>query len=191
MKPVARTTPKGAVQAKAGSAQGLRDLFENGLKDIYYAEKAQAKSLQKMVQNASSPELVNELKNDLAVTKEQVSRLERVFKASGLKASAKKCEAIDGIIRETNGLLQLTAKGNVRDAGIIASEQKAKHYEIASFGTLHAYAKTLGEHGVADLLATTLDVAKKTDIALTNIAVSAVNKQAWRADAVTNLKKKL
>jgi ferritin-like metal-binding protein YciE len=180
---------KTAVQRGMATANGLRDLFEVGLKDIYYAEKVLAKSLPKMVKNATSPELVNELNNHLAITKEQVSRLEQIFKSTGIKAQAVKCDAMDGILKETDNMMQIAVKGTVRDAGIISSDQKVDHYEIASFGTLHAYAKTLGEHEAANLLSLTLDEAKKIDAALTRLAVTSINNRAWQADAITTIKK--
>ena len=192
MKPIARktTAPRGIVEAKGNSAKGLRDLFELGLKDIYYAEKVLARNLPKMVKNATSPDLVNELNNHLSVTKEQVSRLEQIFKSTGIKARAKRCDAMDGILKEANDMLQHAVKGNVRDAVIISCDQKVDHYEIASYGTLHAYAKTLGEHEAANLLSLTLDEAKRVDAALTRIAMTGINSKAWKADALTTIKRK-
>ena len=88
---------------------------------------------------------------------------------------------MDGLIKETD-------IGVVRNAGIIAAEQKVKHYEIATYGTLHAFAKTLGENKATNLLAMTLDKKKKTDATLTGIAMSTINKQACKADTITNIK---
>ena len=172
---------QGAMKAKSNEAQDLRGLFEVGLKDIYWAEKILSKTLPKMVKNASTPELVNTLKSHLAETEEQVSRLEQVFKATGIKPDAKKCDAMEGLLKESEGIMQETKMGVVRDAGIIASGQKVKHYEIASYGTLHAFAKTLGEDTAANLLALNLDEVKKVDSALTGIAVSAINNKAATA----------
>ena len=177
---------KGAVKGEANAVHGLRDLFEVGLKDIYWAEKVLTKTLPKMVKNASSPELVTSLKNQLNETQEHVSRLEKIFEVTGVQATAKKCEAMDGILKETNNLIKQTDLGVVRDAGMIAAGQKVKHYEIATYGTLHAYAKTLGENKAANLLALSLDEEKKTDALLTGIAMSHINKQAHKADAITN-----
>lgn len=179
---------KGAMQAKSNAAHGLRDLFEGGLKDIYWAEKVLTKTLPKMVKNASSPELVSSLKSQLNESKEHISRLEQVFEVTGMKPTSKKWDAMQGILKEADGLINETDIGVVRDAGIIAAEQKVKHYEIATYGTLHAFAKTLGENKAANLLAMTLDDKKKTDAALTGIAMSTINKQACKADAVTNIK---
>jgi ferritin-like metal-binding protein YciE len=177
---------KGVVQAKSNAAHGLRDLFEVGLKDIYWAEKVLTKTLPKMVKNASSSELVNSLKCQLTETKEHVSRLEEIFAVTGIDPTAKKCDAMQGILKEANGLIKGTDIGMVRDAGLIAADQKVKHYEIATYGTLHAFAKTLGEDKAANLLAMTLDEEKKTDASLTGIALSAINRQAYKADAITN-----
>ena len=179
---------KGAVQSKSNAAHGLRDLFEGGLKDIYWAEQVLTKTLPNMVKNATSPELVNSLKSQLNESKEHVSRLEKIFEVTGMKPTAKKCDAMQGILKEADGLIKETDIGVVRDAGIIAAEQKVKHYEIATYGTLHAFAKTLGENKAANLLAMTLDDKKKTDATLTGIAMSTINKQACRADAITNIK---
>jgi len=169
------------VKAKANAAQDLRGLFEVGLKDLYWAEKTLSKSLPKMVENASSAELVRNLKNQLTETEEHVSRLEQVFKSAGIKPNAKKCDAMEGILKESEGIMAETKMGVVRDAGIIASGQKAKHYEIATYGTLHAYAKTLGEDKAANLLAMTLEEEKKADAALTGIATSDINQKAATA----------
>ena len=179
---------KGAMQAKSNAAHGLRDLFENGLKDIYWSEKVLTKTLPNMVKNASTPELVNSLKSQLNESKEHVSRLEKIFQENGMKPTAKKCDAMEGILKEADGLIKETDIGAVRDAGIIAAEQKVKHYEIATYGTLHAFAKILGENKAANLLAMTLDEKKKTDATLTGIAMSTINNQAHKADAITNIK---
>lgn len=179
---------KGAMQAKSNTAHGLRDLFEGGLKDIYWAEKVLTKTLPNMVKNASSPELVNSLKAQLDKSHEHVSRLEKIFEVTGIKPAAKKCDAMLGILKESNSLIKETDIGVVRDAGIIAADQKVKHYAIATYGTLHAFAKTLGENKAANLLVMTLDEEKIMDSALTGIAMSTINKQACRADAITNIK---
>lgn len=167
-----------AAKAKSSAANGLRGLFENGLKDIYWSEKVLTKTLPKMVKSASSPELVNALKNHLTETEEHVSRLEKVFQATGIKPDAKKCDSMEGLLKESNGIMDETEKGVVRDAGIIAAGQKVKHYEIATYGTLHAFAKSLGEVKAANLLALTLDEEKKTDAALTGIALNSINNPA-------------
>jgi len=164
-----------AVTAKSDAARGLKSLFEDMLADIYWAEKALTKALPKMMKNATSPELKEALQEHLTVTKEQVSRVEEVFEMIGKPAKAKKCAAMEGLIKEGEEIMEGTELGVVRDAGIIAAGQKIEHYEIASYGTLCAFARTLGEDGAADLLEETLTEEKEADETLTQVALSAVN----------------
>lgn len=173
---------KGIVKAKRNAAEGLRELFIDSLKDIYWAEKALTKALPKMAKNATTPNLVNALKDHLAVTEEQVTRLEDVFKTLGEKAVAKKCDAMDGLIKEGEGILEETETGAVRDAGIIGASQKIEHYEIATYGTLVAFAKTLGEDEVAAMLEETLSEEKEADQTLTDAAYNTINFDAVDED---------
>ncbi len=165
-------------QSGAGVSEGLRKLFVDELKDIYWAEKALTKAIPKMIKNASSEELIEALSGHLEETKEQVTRLEEVFASLGEKAVAKKCEAITGLIKEAEEIMSDTPKGVVRDAGIILAGQKVEHYEIATYGTLSAFAKTLGEDNAVALLQETLAEERGADEKLTDIAESFVNEEA-------------
>lgn len=173
---------KGEVKAKSDAASGLTEFFEDGLKDIYWAEKALTKALPKMAKNATSPELVKALNSHLKETEEQITRLESVFKSIGKKAVGEKCDAMDGLIKEGQSILEETESGMVRDAGIIAACQKIEHYEIATYGTLRQYAETLGLSEAEELLAQTLQEEKDADVKLTEIAVDAVNLEAAELD---------
>ncbi len=175
---VKETTPKGVTKPKSNAATGLTELFEDGLKDIYWAEKALTKALPTMVKNASSVELKDAIDNHLTETEEQINRLEQVFKIIGKKATAKKCDAMEGLIEEAKGMLEETEIGVVRDAAIIAASQKIEHYEIATYGTLRQFAETLGLPEAATLLEQTLDEEKGADKILTEVAVNAVNLEA-------------
>jgi len=176
------TTAKQAKPQQSDVATGLRDLFEDSLKDIYWAEKALTKALPKMIKKATSDELVSALTDHLAVTQEQVVRLEEVFNTIGVKAQAKKCPAMEGLIKEGNEIMESTAQGVVRDAGIIAAGQKVEHYEIATYGTLCAYAKILGENDAAELLLQTLNEEKEADDKLSEVAEGSINLQAAGED---------
>ena len=172
---------KGKKESSEDVAQGLRDLFVDELKDIYWAEKALTKAIPKMIKNASDEELAAALTDHLQVTEGHVSRLEQVFEAIGEKAVAKKCEAMNGLIKEAGEIMQDTAKGTVRDAGIISAGQKVEHYEIATYGTLAAFAKTLGEDEAAELLLETLNEEKEADEKLSEIA-DTINVEADEED---------
>jgi len=172
---------KGAQKSDSKVAQGLRDLFEDELKDIFWAEKALTRAIPKMAKNATSEELVDALNEHLEVTRGHVSRLEESFKILGKAARAKKCEAMAGLVKEAEEIMEDTEEGVVRDAGIISAGQKVEHYEIATYGTLCAFAKTLGEDEVASLLQQTLDEEKEADQKLTEIAESSINVEAEQA----------
>jgi ferritin-like metal-binding protein YciE len=171
---------KGAssVRTNADAAAALRELFEEQLKDIYWAEKAIVKGLTKMIKNATSEELIAGLEEHLAITEEQVTRVEEIFAEIEVTPRAKKCEGMEGLLKEGEELMRDTEKGMVRDAAIIAAAQKIEHYEIASYGTLCAFAKVLGLEQVADLLEQTLEEEKEADSKLTEVAESSVNFEA-------------
>ena len=173
---------QGIVKAKSKAAQGLRDLFEAELKEMYWAEKSMIPALKKMSKNASSRELIRVLNNHLDETKEHISRLERTFDSIGTKALEKKCEAMGGLIKECEIMMSETELGDVRDAGIIAAAQKIEHYEIATYGTLHAFAVTLGEEKAEELLIMTLNEEKKVDASLTKTALTSINIDAADLD---------
>ena len=166
------------VKAKSSAADGLRDLFIDELKDIVYAERALLKALPKMAKNASEPKLVSAIEEHIAVTEGQVQRLERIFELLGVGSRGKKCDAMEGLIKEGESILEETERGPVRDAGIISASQKIEHYEIASYGTLVAFATTLGETEIASLLDETLAEEKMADSILTDTAYNAINFEA-------------
>lgn len=173
-----QTVAKGVTKPKSNAATGLAELFEDSLKDIYWAEKALTKALPVMAKNATSPELIDAINGHLIETEEQITRLEKVFELIGKKATAKKCDAMEGLIEEGKGILEETEIGVVRDAGIIAASQKIEHYEIATYGTLRQFAETLGYQEAVTLLEQTLDEEKGADKLLTEVAVNAVNLEA-------------
>jgi ferritin-like metal-binding protein YciE len=162
-------------KASKNAAEGLRELFEDQLKDIYWAEIALTEAIPKNIDNSTTRELVDALTEHLNITNQQVARLEQVFETLGIKAEAKKCEAMEGLIKEAEEIISETKKGPVRDAGIIAAVQKVEHYEIASYGTLVSFATILGENEVASLLEETLNEEKEADAILTELAESKIN----------------
>ncbi|MGM0582707.1 MAG: ferritin-like domain-containing protein [Bacteroidota bacterium] len=153
-------------------ASQLMTLFEEQLKDIYWAEKALTKAIPNMIDNATSQKLIDALKDHLEETENHITRLEDIFESIDVKASAKKCEAMEGLIKETVEILGLCDEGSMCDAGIIAAGQKVEHYEIASYGTLRQFAKTLGLIEVVSLLEATLNEEKAADESLSEIAES-------------------
>ncbi len=172
------------VKPATDAATDLNMFFIECLKDIYWAENALLKSMPKMAENATSPNLGSAIKDHIATTRLQVARLEQIFDLIGEKAEGKKCEAMAGLIKEGEGILEETAPGPVRDAGIIAASQKMEHYEIATYGTLCAFAKTLGHNDAAKLLTQTLAEEKEADMLLSDAAYNSINFDAAEEEMV-------
>lgn len=164
----------------AGNSNSLlKEFFYDSLKDIYWAEKHLMKALPKMQKAATTPELKNAIEEHIAQTREQVVRLETVFELLERKALAKKCEAMEGLIKEGESIVEETDAGTVtRDVGIIMAAQKIEHYEIATYGGLVQIAAVLEEKEIAKLLNLTLQEEKETDARLSKIAENKVN---WKA----------
>jgi len=156
----------------------LQDLFEDTLKDIYYAEKQILKDLPKMAKKASDPELKSAFESHLGETEGQVERLEQVFELIGKAARGKKCPAIEGISEEAKEIMEEAENDQVRDAGLVAAAQAVEHYEMARYGTLVAWSKELGLGKVTKLLEATLKEEKAADSKLTTIAEAGVNSDA-------------
>jgi len=169
-------------QGAAGKAQGdsmLLDFFKDELKDIYWAEKHLVKTLPRLAKAATANELKTAFTDHQQVTTTHVSRLEEVFALLGVKAQAKKCEAMEGITKEGESIIEDTEAGtSTRDVGLILAAQKAEHYEISTYGGLAQLATTLGLDEVATLLRTTLEEEKEADVSLTEIAENAINYEA-------------
>ena len=158
-------------------------LYVDELRDMYSAEKQLVKALPKLAKAATSPELRSVLEDHLDVTKGQVERLEGLCKDLGHSASGKTCKGMQGIIEEGQSVLDKDLDEDVMDAGIIAAAQKAEHYEIASYGTLRAFAETRGDRKSAEILDEILRQEKDADKMLTRIAQSSINLGADRVGA--------
>lgn len=149
---------------------GLRDVYIDELRDLYDAEHRLVKALPKLAKAADSDELRSGFEEHLEQTKGHVQRLEQIFESMGEPAKAKKCKGIEGIIEEASETLEEDFEGAVMDAAIIASAQRAEHYEIAAYGSVRAFAEQLGETKAASLLQETLNEEKEADAKLTKMA---------------------
>jgi len=157
----------------------LQQLFLDEVKDIYWAEKHLLKALPKLQKAATSPELQQAFEKHTAQTQEQIGRLEQVFELLGSAARAKKCEAMEGLVKEAQSVIEDTEKGTAtRDVALILAAQKAEHYEIATYGGLKQLATVLGMDEAAGLFDATLNEEKETDQLLTQIAENNVNYEA-------------
>jgi len=183
-KAAGRKTETNGVNASAmvGNKQ-LESFFMDALKDIYWAEKHLTKALPKMKKAATTEQLQNAIEEHLGQTQEHVSRLEQVFEMLGKKAQAKKCDAMEGLVKEGESVIEETEDGSMtRDVGIIISAQKVEHYEIAAYGGLAQLARTMGLEDVAGILHKTLEEEKQADTLLTEIAENNINWEAEEED---------
>lgn len=175
----ARSNGKQQESPAAGNTQ-LEKFFGDSLKDIYWAEKHLVKALGKMKKAATTEELKNAIEEHIGQTEGHVSRLEKVFELLGKKPQAKKCEAMEGLTKEGESIVEETEEGSMtRDAGIILAAQKVEHYEIATYGTLVQLAMVMGQDEAAEILHETLEEEKQTDKTLTAIAEGSIN---WEAE---------
>lgn len=161
----------------------LDRFFNELLKDIYWAEKHLIKALPKMHKAATTEQLQQAIDEHTAQTEEHVVRLERVFELLDKRPQAKKCEAMEGLIKEGETVIEETEDGSMtRDAAIIISAQKIEHYEIAAYGGMVQLAKTMGHDDVAEILHATLEEEKEADSKLTGIAENNINCEAEQED---------
>ena len=167
----------------AKETKTLEDLFLDGLKDIYFAEKRILKALPKMSKGAESEELTAAFEKHRLETEGQVERLEQVFELIGEEAKGKTCPAINGILQEGSDILEEYKGAPALDAGLVSAAQAVEHYEIARYGTLVAWAEKLGRNEVVELLTASLDEEVATDEALTSLGESSVNDRAMEKAA--------
>ena len=166
----------------AAKEKALDDLFEDTLKDIFYAENKILKALPKMAKAAQSEELKAAFEKHLKETEGQVSRLEKVFDMIEVAPRGKKCEAIEGMIEEGAEIMKEFKGAPALDAGLVSAAQAVEHYEIARYGTLKRWAEQLGLDEAAGLLEETLEEEKNTDQALTDLAEATINEHAQAAE---------
>ncbi|MEI7586636.1 ferritin-like domain-containing protein [Runella sp.] len=157
----------------------LHQLFLEEIQDIYWAEKHLLEALPKMAKASTSKELRTAFENHLDITQVHVERLEKVFEALDEKPQGKTCEALKGLVKEAQGIIDDTESDTmVRDCGLIMAAQKVEHYEIATYGTLRAWAAIMGHPEVQKFLQATLDEEHDADVELTKVAMSFVNEEA-------------
>lgn len=159
------------------SKESLEDIFEDMLKDIFWAENHLSKALPKMAKASYNEELKEAFEGHLKETKSQISRLEQCFSLLGMKAQGKKCAAMQGLVEEGQDAINDHEKGHARDAALIAAAQKVEHYEISSYGTLRTMATVLGKVQCAELMEANKDEEAATDEKLTRLSEK-INKWA-------------
>ena len=181
MKTEEKNQPKSAAgkpNAQHNGNDQLHKVFEDQLKDIYWAEKHLTKALPKMSEASDSSELKKAYTNHLEETKGHITRIERVFEVLGKKAVAKKCDAMEGLVKEGDGAIEDFEQGPGRDVALIISAQKVEHYEIATYGSLKKMALVMGMEECVKIFDEILKEENNADEKLTAVAEK-VNEAAY------------
>ena len=160
------------------SIKTFDDLFVHTLQDMYYAEQAIVAALPGMAKKAATPALRQAFATHLRESETQITRLERVFALHGAETKPVTCQAVDGIIDETDHLMSEIEDPVVLDAAMLSAAQAIEHYEICRYGTLVAFARRLGYEDCARILEETLAEEKATDRKLTDLAERGINSRA-------------
>jgi len=150
--------------------ESVRELLIEQMRDLYDAEKQLVKALPKLAKTASNEQLKEAFESHLEQTRGHVQRLEQAFEALDEKARSKPCEAMKGLIEEGKETMEEDLEDALMDSAIIGAAQKVEHYEIAGYGTLKTWARSLGLDEVAELLEATLEEEKEADQKLTEVA---------------------
>jgi ferritin-like metal-binding protein YciE len=160
--------------------ESLQKLFLMGLKDVYSAETQATQAMPKMMEAASNQELKKAFELHINQTKEQVNRLEKIFKSLNENPKGHPCKAMQGLVEEAEEIINASGEADVKDAGLIAAAQKVEHYEIAAYGSLRTYASMLDNDEAVRLLEETLNEEKETDQILNQLAENTVNVKAQK-----------
>ena len=169
---------------KSNKKSAFQELFIAEVQDIYWAENHLAKALKKMAKVANNKKLAAAFEEHLDATLMHVERLNKVFELLGEKPKAKKCLAMEGLLAESEEVIDETEKDPfVLDVALIVCAQKVEHYEISAYGSLRTLAQVLGNKDVAELFQATLDEEKQTDEKLTEIAEGFINEEALQESA--------
>jgi ferritin-like metal-binding protein YciE len=161
----------------------LRELFVDELRDLYNSEQQLIKAIPKMAKTANSEKLRSGFEEHLEQTKEHAARLERILSGLGEAVKGKKCKGMEGIVAEGGEMMGEDFEGALMDAALISAAQRVEHYEIAAYGTVHAFAVLMGEKQAASLLEQTLEEEKETDQKLTDLSEE-INAEAFRRGEV-------
>lgn len=161
--------------------ESLHKVFVTQLKDIYSAENQLLKAIPKMAEAATNQKLQQAFTSHLEETREHISRLDQIFSTLEYKPGGHRCKAMAGLIEEGEEVIKEEGKPEARDAALICAAQKVEHYEIATYGTLRAYAQVLGLDQAYKSLTKTLEEERGTDTKLTDLAEGTINKLAMQS----------
>lgn len=153
----------------------LADAFEHTLKDMYYAENAITKGLPNVIKAVNQPDFKDALTEHLAETKQQIKLLDKVFATINVKPAGEKCDAIEGLLKETEGIIEEATGAVAKNAALAGACQAVEHYEISRYGTLREWAKVLKNDEAHTILSEILDMEKAANSKINAIAIDSLN----------------
>ena len=156
----------------------MDDLLEYELRDLYSAETQLLSALPKMADAATNSQLKEAFQNHLKETQEQQRRLDQIGEQLGVDLKGETCQAMKGLVKEGQEVIEMQGDNNVKDAALIAAAQRVEHYEIAGYGAAYHFAKQLGRDEVQALLEQTLDEEKGANEKLSHLALEGINQEA-------------
>lgn len=156
----------------------LKDLFLSELSDMYDAEQRIVGALPSLAKAATCNDLKAAFRAHLNETEGHVTKLEEVFEAFNERPKGSPSEATKGLLAEAAEVAAKFGDSPVINAALISAAQKIEHYEIASYGCLHAWSKLLGNVKASGVLESILDQEKGANQALTALAATKSNKEA-------------
>jgi ferritin-like metal-binding protein YciE len=157
--------------------------FEQELRDMYDAEKRLTKALPKAAKAANSEELKTAFQEHLEVTKNQVTRLEEVFRLCDLKPRAKQCAGMVGILEEAEEIIGSDGEEPITDLALAAAARKVENYEITAYKTLQMLAENMGNQEVQDLIQESLTEEEETDQQLAELCTQLLESAAQGPEA--------
>jgi len=166
------------ILGNAINLENLECVLVMQLRDLASAEEQLVESLPRMVDAATSLELKHAFQHHLDETLAHQARLDEAFRLLGKDPDIETCEAMEGLIAESDELIALEGDAEAKDAALIAAAQRIEHYEIAGYGCARTFAHRLGHFGVAAVLQETLNEEHNADRTLTRIAESGINAAA-------------
>ena len=162
----------------------LQEFFNTLLQEIYWSEQHLVTVLSTMSEAATTKELKEAFDKHREQTQTHVQRLEQVFSIQGASPQAEPSAGLQGLFDEGWQVIDETGEGTAqRDVALIIAAQKVEHHEIATYGSVVTLARTLGRNDISDILQTTLNEEKETDLLLTEIAEARINYEASQEPA--------
>lgn len=150
----------------------MRELLMNKVKALYDIESVLIDSMPKLIEATTDRKLKALIEDHLKETKEQSKRLEEVFKLLDEKPEKLESDAIRGLVKDTEWLIENIDDSDLLDLGLIGAASYVEHYEMAGYNMAILLAEKLEENDVADLLNMTFTEEESADGKLNDLATT-------------------